>query len=152
MEDKKYYLFLDDVRYPEKNCEYMNNKIYTDLDWVIVRNYNQFVDYVTENGLPEIVTFDHDLAEPHYHESMYKDGKVYMQYLETISEKTGYECVKWMADYCIDKNLKFPKWYLHTMNPVGKQNMEGYILNFLKHFEPERVIIHENGTISEKTV
>jgi hypothetical protein len=140
MENKKYNLFLDDVRNP-KACEYMKDRIgkdvaiYFDLEWVIVRNYDQFVTYVKANGLPEVVSFDHDLAEPHYHESMYKGGKVYMKYLETVSEKTGYDCVKWMIDYCMDNWKRFPKWYLHTMNPAGRENMESHILNYLKHYE-----------------
>lgn len=131
---RKYNLFLDDVRVPH-GCGYMKTNVYFELEWDIVRNYKQFVDYVTKHGLPEVVSFDHDLAEAHYHESMYKGNKVYMKYLEKVSEKTGLDCVKWMVDYCIDKNLPFPKWHLHTMNPVGKENMHSYITNYLKSLE-----------------
>jgi hypothetical protein len=134
METKKYNLFLDDVRVPSM-CSYVgkDSAVYFDLEWEIVRNYDQFVNYITENGLPEVVSFDHDLAEAHYHESMYKGGKVYMKYLETVSEKTGMDCAKWMVEYCIDKGLPVPIWYVHSMNPVGKENITSYITNYLKH-------------------
>ena len=42
-------LFLDDIRKPP------------DVDWFIVRNYNQFIDWIDKNGLPDIISFDHDL-------------------------------------------------------------------------------------------
>jgi len=131
----KYNLFLDDIRHPEQAYAYTRNEIYLNLEWQTMRNYNHFVQMVMENGLPEVVSFDHDLAEAHYHESMYQDGKVYMKYLETISEKTGMDCVKWLVDYCIDHKKDFPQWYVHSMNPVGKLNMESYIENYLKHVE-----------------
>lgn len=131
----KYNLFLDDIRIPNVCSAYTKNPIYDEVQWEIVRNYDQFVAYVTANGLPEIVSFDHDLAEPHYHESMYKGGKVYMKYLEKVSEKTGYDCAKWMVDYCLDNKQKFPIWYIHSMNPAGSENIKCYILNYLKHFE-----------------
>jgi len=130
---KKYNLYLDDVRKPIDSLDYTKNKAYVTEEWEIVRSYDAFVAHITKHGLPELVSFDHDLAEPHYHESMYKDGKVYMKYLETISEKTGMDCVKWLVEYCLDNGKKFPNWYLHTMNPVGHENMKSYIMSFLKH-------------------
>lgn len=132
MEDKKYNLFLDDVRVPD-SCSYTNNAIYFKLEWEIVRSYDAFVKFITENGLPELVSFDHDLAEAHYHPSMYEGSKIYMKYLETTSEKTGMDCAKWLVDYCIDNELEFPKWEVHSMNPVGKENIISYISNYLKH-------------------
>lgn len=127
-----YNLFLDDVRYPKHTFDYTKNPIYLNEEWEIVRSYAQFVKFVTENGLPYMVSFDHDLAEAHYHHSMYVGNKVYMKYLETVSEKTGMDCVKWLVDYCIDNKLEFPLWYLHTMNPVGRENMHSYITSYLK--------------------
>ena len=46
-------LYLDDVRIPQTE------------GWEIVRNYDDFVKWIEENGLPDIVSFDHDLAEVH---------------------------------------------------------------------------------------
>lgn len=135
MKNEKYNLFLDDVRQPSNCTSYMKTKMYEELEWDIVRNFNDFVNHIIENGLPELVSFDHDLAEAHYHASMYQGSKVYMKYLETVSEKTGMDCAKWLVDYCIDNKKTFPKWVVHSMNPVGKANIESYISSYLKSIE-----------------
>jgi hypothetical protein len=134
MEKKKVNLFLDDVRVPMK-CSYMKNPVYFDLDWEIVRSYNEFVEFIKTNGIPDLISFDHDLAEAHYSEKMYSGTKVYMQYLETVSEKSGSDCVKWLVEFCMDTNQKFPEYLLHTMNPAGKENMESYIQSYLKSLQ-----------------
>ena len=75
-----YNLFLDDIRDPKNMIPGMevlykdgmlihrNNpdNFYYKHDWVVVRSYNEFVDYITKNGLPKLVSFDHDLAPEHY--------------------------------------------------------------------------------------
>ena len=44
-------LFLDDIRIPKDVYEYIKNDIYLSVDWDIVRNYNDFVQYITDiNG------------------------------------------------------------------------------------------------------
>jgi hypothetical protein len=133
MENKTYNLYLDDIRIPFDSVKYTKNTIYKDVNWVIVRSYYEFVRYITKNGLPKIISFDHDLADEHYSNDMYKGTEVYNKNYEKFQEKTGYDAVKWLVDYCIDNNLKFPEWYLHTMNPAGMENMKSYILNYLKH-------------------
>jgi hypothetical protein len=135
MSDQKYNLFLDDVRHPKLNCAYMNNKIYDELDWVIVKTYDEFVKHVSENGLPELVSFDHDLADEHYTNDMYKGVDVYEKHYENFQEKTGKHCAVWMADYCMDNGKSFPNWIVHSMNPSGKILIESYISNYLKHIE-----------------
>lgn len=135
MEQPKYNLFLDDVRSPAGAFKHTKNPALIYEEWQVKRSYDEFVEMITQNGLPVKVSFDHDLAAPHYHESMFIDGKVYMKYLETVSEKTGMDCVKWLVNYCIDNGKKFPIWYLHTMNPVGEENMRSYINSYLKQIE-----------------
>lgn len=120
-----YNLFLDDFRNPIDVIYYINNPIYINEKWVVVRNYDEFIFYITKNGLPNIVSFDHDLADIHYKNQKNID---YSQY----EEKTGYHCVKWLVNYCIDNNLEFPEWYIHSMNIIGSKNMESYIKNYLK--------------------
>lgn len=127
----KYNLFLDDIRSPHQCVAYTKKEIYDSLDWQVKRSYEEFVECVTDNGLPEVVSFDHDLADAHYNPTTWTEDFVY-------HEKTGFDCVKWLVDYCINNNLKFPEWHLHTMNPVGRKNMEAYILNYLKQFENEK--------------
>jgi hypothetical protein len=50
----------------------------------------------------------------------------------TFSEKTGYDCAKWLVNFCMDNNLKLPEYYVHSMNPVGRRNILGYLDNYVK--------------------
>ena len=105
-----YKLFLDDVRNP-KDVKWINLPL---GPWVIVRNYHDFVKYITSNGLPEFVAFDHDLADEHYGANPVN---------ASFKEKTGYDCAKWMVEYCMDNNKSFPSYVVHSMNPIGKMNI-----------------------------
>lgn len=62
-------LFLDDIRIPKDAINLIPssfNKFYWENDWDVVKNYNEFVQYIEVNGVPEFVSFDHDLADFHY--------------------------------------------------------------------------------------
>ena len=94
-------LYLDDIRVPKTE------------GWDIVRNYDEFVFWVRLHGVPDEVSFDHDLGDN--------------------NTETGYNCAKWLGQYCIEKNIPFPEWNVHSANPVGKANIEAYINNVIKH-------------------
>lgn len=128
-----YNLFLDDIRMPIDAFAYTNFKPYIENEWIIVRNYDEFVNYINQNGLPNIIGFDHDISDEHYCPPEYYEK--YNDWLELVgsTEKTGMDCAKWLVDYCIDNNLKLPNYYVHSMNPAGKENIESYLSNFLKH-------------------
>ncbi|NBP02592.1 MAG: hypothetical protein EBU90_21220 [Proteobacteria bacterium] len=125
-----YKLFLDDIREPGDCFRMTGQSVFLDTDWVIVRDYNQFVDVVSERYLdysfPNIVAFDHDLANEHY-----IDNFVDLDSYSKFVEKTGYHCAKWLIDFCIDKELPLPTYYCHSMNPAGKEN----ILSILKSYK-----------------
>ncbi|WP_363315998.1 cyclic-phosphate processing receiver domain-containing protein [Chryseobacterium sp.] len=114
----KRLLFLDDIRYPAEVYQYTQQGIFLRKDWHIVRNYDQFVNRILKKGLPEMISFDHDLADENYRKSN--------------AEKTGYDCVKWLIDYCLDNGIDLPKFYCHSMNPVGKENIISLLKNFKK--------------------
>lgn len=120
---KYYHLFLDDERYP-KDVVWLELPM---VAWTIVRNYKQFVETIQRDGLPQTVSFDHDLADEHYQEyHVAHDEKMLSKgtfRYDKMKEKTGYHCAQWLAQYCVDKNLPIPVYYCHTMNPIGKQNM-----------------------------
>ena len=120
-----YNLFLDDVRIP------------THVTWVdfprdqhysVVRNYQEFVDLITLRGLPKFVCYDHDLSDCHYGHGLNRDDIPYDSY----KEKTGYDAAKWLVDYCMNKGIKHPSYVVHSMNPVGKSNIESYIESYNK--------------------
>ena len=121
-----YRLFLDDIRDPRHCLMYMQGKgfdttIYNEK-WEIVRSHKAFVEIVEKQGLPSLISFDHDLADEHYIE----EDPEYGEY----TEKTGYDSAKWLVQYCLDNNLKLPYFIVHSMNPIGKQNITTLLTNF----------------------
>ena len=67
----KRYLFLDDVRQVMDTFHYTKHPVYTEDNWDVVRNYNEFCNYIQDNGVPALISFDHDLADEHYSPEMY---------------------------------------------------------------------------------
>ena len=117
-------LFLDDIRSPKDAIGLVPshmNQFYWANDWDVVRSHDEFVDWIVTNGVPDFVSFDHDLADEHY-----KD-------LEGNHEKTGYVSAKWLVYHCLDKGVCLPEYQVHSANPVGKQNIESYLENSKKH-------------------
>jgi hypothetical protein len=103
------------------------------LEWVTVRSYDEFVKYITENGLPEAISFDHDLADEHYDPDMY-GSETYNKLYDNFVFKTGYDCAKWMIKYCIANEKDLPAAILiHSMNPAGKQNIKNLFDTYYKY-------------------
>lgn len=129
------YLFLDDIRNPEEAFIYTKNELFIKKNWVIVRNYNEFTDYIKRNGVPFFISFDHDLADTHYTpEHLWNDYNKSKKWQsnQIHKEKTGYECAKWLVDFCIDNKIKCPQYFCHSMNPVGKDNILRLLNNFYR--------------------
>ena len=119
-----YNLFLDDVRIP---THVTWADVPKDQHYSVVRNFNEFVDIISLRGLPKFVCYDHDLSAEHY-----KDiGKPSMNY-NVYEERTGYDCAKWLVAYCLEKNIKHPPYVVHSLNPIGKKNIESYIESYNK--------------------
>ena len=122
-------LFLDDVRSPEDCFGYVKAygirpDVYTG-DWKIVRDYKAFVSFIENNGIPEEVSFDHDLAYIHYDPETWKEGFEYM-------EETGYDCAKWLVQHCQEKGVDLPKCYCHSMNPIGRERINRFLCQAMK--------------------
>ena len=116
-----YYIYLDDVRTP------------INTDWVVVRNYDEFVAKVTEVGMNniELISLDHDLGESamkEWHTNVYHNFT--LDY-NNITEKTGMDCVKWLVEQWMDGKPVVPV-KVHSANAIGSANMMGYINNY-KH-------------------
>jgi len=122
-------IFLDDVRIPSDCIGYMYtrigslNPIYLE-NWTIVRNYNEFVDVVT-NNITEIthISFDHDLADEHYDPAMYHGTEKYMELAGKFKEKTGLDCAIWLNEFYLSAGKSLPIMFVHSMNPVGTKNI-----------------------------
>ena len=118
-----YSLFLDDERYPVK-VTWVTLPL---VEWTIVRNYKQFVEKISTDGLPNFITFDHDLGPEHYNDfDLGRDGKWFINY-DKYSEKTGYHCAQWLVKYCLEYGLDVPEYIVHSMNPIGKDNIKSVI-------------------------
>ncbi len=105
---KKTTLYLDDIR------ELPNDS------WILVRSYDEALEYVKTNGIPNFISFDHDLGVDKYDNLL----------------PTGYDFVKWLVDMDMDNIYKFPEdfdFYVHSANPVGKKNIETYLNNYFKN-------------------
>lgn len=121
-----YNLFLDDFRMPSDAFNYMGLPIYNLEEWIIVRNYYAFITLVEKKGIPEIISFDHDLADIHYKVQDF-------DYDASDYEKTGYHCAKWFIDYCIDNKKELPKKIIiHSMNPYGSCNIKSLFDTYFK--------------------
>jgi hypothetical protein len=136
---QKRYVFLDDFRNPENCIEYMKLPIYSELKWTIVRNYNEFILDTTINGVADIYSFDHDLADEHYNKEIVKGENYhkivdnYKEIYDLFDEKTGYHCALWLINYCIDNKKELPnEIYIHSMNPAGSMNIKSLFDSYNK--------------------
>jgi len=133
---EKINLYLDDYRHNYDSYLYTKDTRYLQLKWFIVRNYNDFVKAVENIGLDNIgvISADHDLSDEHYKRQDQQPWSTersidYFAY----REKTGYDCIKWLCDYSLEVDEKLPEILVHSMNPVGAENIRQYIKNFIKH-------------------
>lgn len=126
-----YNLFLDDIRRPEDAFFYMSLPVFNSVEWIIVRNYYAFITLIEKKGIPEIIAFDHDLADEHYKQQDF-------DYDKEDYEKTGYHCAKWLIDYCLDNKKELPKEIIiHSMNPYGSRNIKSLFDTYIKVYNLE---------------
>lgn len=100
-------LYLDDIRSLPNNS------------YILARSYDEAVNYVKQNSIPNFISFDHDLGVDE------KDNLL----------STGYDFTKWLVEMDMDNIHSFPddfSFNVHSANPVGKQNIETYLNNYLK--------------------
>jgi hypothetical protein len=113
-------IYLDDVRTP------------IDSDWIIVRNYDEFISKVKEIGFEniELISLDHDLGDTamtEWHRNVYHN---YTLNYDNIVEKTGMDCAKWLVEQWLEGSPVVDV-VVHSANAIGSANMMGYINNYL---------------------
>jgi len=94
--------------------------------FILVKTVKECQKLIKEHkGNINILSLDHDLGEG----------------------KTGYDLVKWLSFYNGKKGYGenyFPKEiYLHTMNPVGRMNMN----QLLEHYKPDCVKLYNSPMV-----
>lgn len=121
---QNYHLFLDDVRFPHQVEKALTKNGWDffpkDKDWIIVRSYSEFTDCISKNEKLLSISFDHDLSTEHY-----PTGELIIAPInyEKYEEKTGYDCAKWLIEYCMRTSQPLPEFYVHSFNPVGRVNI-----------------------------
>ena len=113
-------IYLDDVRTPVEG------------NWIVVRNYQEFVDKVNELGLDniELISLDHDLGDTAMNEYYNNVSPNYTLDYNNITEKTGLDCCKFLVAESMNTKVPLPQIYVHSANPIGSGNMMGYINNY----------------------
>ena len=114
-------LYLDDMRNPIAD------------DWQVVRSYDEFVAHIRMHGLEnyEVISLDHDLGDTAMNEYYTNVRDNYKIDYSNITEKTGYDCAKWLVSESMTNKIPLPQIYVHSANPIGSANMMGYINNYL---------------------
>jgi len=135
-------IFLDDIRIPSMshNSKKGLGEAYQDKEnWIILKDYFEFVKFVNDNlENIELVSFDHDLA--------CYDGE---------KEWTGKDAADYLINKCLENNVKFPSWYVHSDNTSGKSNIIGVILNYLRvieGFDTSKFRYYNNGILNGKLI
>jgi hypothetical protein len=131
----KTLLWLDDIRNPFTYkpwlYEFAADYAYGDGAVYWVKTYKEFTEWITENGLPTKIAFDHDLSDFQAFKTGYPD---LMEDVDSpVIEKTGMDCAHWLVGYCMDNDKKLPEWVIQSANPVGKENINGLLSKFKEH-------------------
>ncbi len=139
--NKRLRLYLDDIRTP------------VDEDWIVVRNYDEFVSQIKLHGLGnfEVISLDHDLGEGAMIEYYTNVKNNYMLDYNNINERTGMDCCHYLVSESMNLKIPLPQIYIHSANPIGSANMMGYINNYLMNCQlPQTCVrVKINHTIDE---
>jgi hypothetical protein len=107
-----YAMFIDDERVPLDVTWMSTDFAYN--NWVICRNLNEVLYTIAARGMPDLISFDHDLGN---------------------NEPTGFDITKKLVDMDLDGDIKFPDKFdfeVHSKNPVGAENIKSYLNNYLR--------------------
>jgi hypothetical protein len=144
MNNDKKRLYLDDIRTPIGD------------DWIIARNYDEFVAQVKLYGLGrfEVISLDHDLGEGAMVEYYTNVKNNYMLDYNNIEERTGMDCCRFLVAESMNERIPLPQIYVHSANPIGAANMMGYINNYLMNCGLSQTCIRVkiNHTIHESHI
>jgi hypothetical protein len=100
-------LFLDDEREPVAPWWYNG-------ECKVARTFDEAEALVMEFGIPELISFDHDLGD---------------------QVKTGHYFALWLITKEMDGELRFPDnfaYSIHSMNPVGARNIDSLLNNYFE--------------------
>lgn len=114
----QHHIFLDDYRQPV-NVTWI--EIPATDKWIVVKNYEEFVALFEKLPIRSIahISYDHDLAPAHYAN-------------HPTSERTGYDCAKFVVAKALEEGTDIPNYTVHSLNPVGRVNITELFENYRK--------------------
>ena len=104
----RYSLFLDDLRDPPSH---------TTDNWIVARSYDEAMATIELHGMPTYISFDYGLGD---------------------CVPTGHDFAKKLVEMSLDGVIKFPDDFafgVHSVNPVGAENVRSLMNNFLKNLK-----------------
>jgi Ca2+-binding EF-hand superfamily protein len=104
IEPMKWFLFVDDERFPPHDGN----------TWHIARNIDQVFTFLTKFGTPDYISFDHNLGN---------------------GTPSGFVIAKALVEKDMDQEIDLHEsfdFYVHSQNPVGRDNIESYLREYLK--------------------
>lgn len=103
-------IFIDDFRKPNK---YVNCNVNKVLQAFSYKDFIRILNYLyNKYGMVDEVWFDHDLGD--------------------VNDGTGYDCAKYLINFCIEHNEKLPEYHIQSANPVGKANINSILKSYIK--------------------
>lgn len=125
-------LLLDDDRTVARCFDMTGNSAYLQGDWDVVTNFDEFQDYIYRYGVPDVISFDHDLNDLHYQHAK----RFFFQYFEHVRfNDTGYHALRWLLMYIMYNMAQLPTIYFHTLNDYGKEKMQEALKLFTLNYE-----------------
>lgn len=89
-------------------------------DWTVVRNYDEFVDCINGRGIPDTVSFDHDLHLEHVRHFIEHTSRTGFIEYGNLSMKTGKHCADFLVNKVAEIDCIEPACYVHSANHVGR--------------------------------
>lgn len=123
-------LFIDDQRVPETE------------EWNVVRSFDEFKQYIEDYGVPDVISFDHDLQPEHTtltYKYSYNDlQKMYRE----MTPKCGYHCAEFLIGYCDTFGVELPQCIIHSSNNIGRSNLYNLLTAaFLNQGKPANILV-----------
>lgn len=140
-------IWLDDLRDPTTNewIEWISINVLFDKQlrkvstWDSVKkimwlkNYDEFIKWIKDNDLPWAICFDHDLGSDIAREKVANGMSKSQARKEKKGTKTGFDCAKWLVEYCMDNKKSIPIYAIQSANVPGRENIDGLLQGFIKH-------------------